>query len=99
MQRMSPEQRMDYRDAHYQRLCDVAREAGIELPETPPWKMTPGQRAEAQARQMEAARARMESMPAPAYGPASGFDAYPAPDFGPGWGPYGPGPWGPYPYY
>ncbi len=113
LQTMTPEQRRRYREAHYQRLREVAKAAGIELPETPPWDMTAEQRAAQIQEQRDAFSESLSRMPWPGYtepeqwgmpyGPERG--AWPAaPGYGYpqeryfGWGPYDSGPWSPYPY-
>jgi len=52
MRAMSPEERRAMRDKHWEKMRDRAREQGIEMPETPPWKQAE-QRREAMKAQWE----------------------------------------------
>lgn len=113
LQSMTPEERQRYREAHYRRLREVAKAAGIDLPETPPWDMTAEQRAAQIQPQRDALHEAKPLVPWPGYaGPEHWGSAYgpdwsarpAAPGYGHpyepyGWAPYGAGPWGPYPYY
>jgi len=65
MARMTPEERDAYRMEHYARLREVAKAAGIELPENPPWRLSPEERAKQRAEEMDAEwEAFRGSMPA-----------------------------------
>ena len=39
MRSMTPEERLEYRTQHYQQMRERGKEAGIEMPESPPWAM------------------------------------------------------------
>lgn len=47
---MSPEQRSAMREQHWEAMRDRARERGVEMPETPPWKQAEERREEMKAR-------------------------------------------------
>jgi hypothetical protein len=53
LMQMTPEERDAYRMEHYARLREVAKAAGIELPESPPWSVSPEQWARQRGEQMD----------------------------------------------
>lgn len=50
MRTMSPEERRAMRDKHWEEMRDRARERGIEMPDTPPWRQAEQRREEMKAR-------------------------------------------------
>ena len=50
MRNMTPEDRQAMRDQHWQEMRQRAKERGVEMPETPPWKQAEQRRNEMKAR-------------------------------------------------
>ena len=91
MRDMTPEQREAFRLQRYQELRERAKEQGVDLPETPPWKA----RQEAMAKHMEVFQAMSDEQKEACRSMGRGGRGMmgPGPGAAPGNRPWGPPPW------